>query len=83
MAHLWMYTFDGAERSRRLALVDRYTPGAVSSELADAVFTPEEEMDPDEAERVAVERRRRRYPWLKWMMKWGYPPGWVAGRGDY
>lgn len=83
MAHLWMYTFDESERHRRLGLVDRFTPGRISSDLADAVLTMEEDMSPEEVERMNLEKRRRRYPWLNWMMKWGYPPGWVAGRGTF
>lgn len=27
-------------------------------------------------------RKRRQYPWFEWMLKWGYPPGWVAGKGE-
>lgn len=82
MAHLWMYTFDEDERSRRLGLVDRFRPGKISSELADAIYAVEEDMTPDEMEHMGYEKRRRRYPWLNWMMKWGYPPGWIAGKGE-
>lgn len=82
MAHLWMYTFDEAERARRLDLVDRFRPGQISSTLADAIFAIGEDMSPDEIERIGYEKRRRRYPWLTWMMKWGYPPGWIAGKGE-
>lgn len=83
MAHLWMYTFDADERARRLSLVDRFKPGQISESLADAIYHVEEGFQTEEEiEQMAVERRRRRYPWLKWMLKWGYPPGWIAGRSE-
>ena len=33
-------------------------------------------------EEMEIKRRRRDWPWLWGMLRWGYPPGWVAGRGD-
>jgi hypothetical protein len=29
---------------------------------------------------LKVGRKRGKWPWLDWMLKWGYPPGWVAGK---
>lgn len=31
---------------------------------------------------LRVQKKRRQYPWFEWMLKWGYPPGWVAGKGE-
>jgi hypothetical protein len=80
---LQMYTFDYDEKSRRLSLVDRFRPGQVSKALLDAVFYTDDEMSGEEVEQMDAWRRRRYYPWYQWMMKWGYPPGWIAGRGEY
>jgi hypothetical protein len=76
-----MYTFDAEERERRSSLIDKYRPGYVSRELLDAVFYCDEDSPKEEVEQMEGWRRRRYYPWCQWMMKWGYPPGWIAGRG--
>lgn len=31
---------------------------------------------------MKVRRNRGDWPWLEWMLKWGYPPGWVASKGE-
>lgn len=36
-------------------------------------------MKGDERER---KRLKGEVPWFEWMRKWGYPPGWVAGKGE-
>jgi hypothetical protein len=79
---LKMYTLDTDEKARRLALVDRFRPGEVSQALLDAVFFTDEEMTSDEIQQMEGWRNRRYYPWYQWMLKWGYPPGWIAGRGE-
>jgi len=79
---LKMYTFDTDEKARRLALMDRFRPGEVSQALLDAVFYTDDEMTSDEMQQMEGWRTRRYYPWYQWMLKWGYPPGWTAGRGE-
>lgn len=81
LPYLQMYTFDADDKDRRLALLDRLRPGHVSEELLDAVFYADEESTREEVEQIEGWRRRGFNPWYQWMMKWGYPPGWVAGRG--
>jgi len=82
LPYLHMYTFDAEEKERRLSLLDRFRPGQVSSDLLDAVFYTDEDSTREEVEQVEGWRRREYFPWYQWMMKWGYPPGWVAGRGE-
>jgi hypothetical protein len=82
LPYLQMYTFDAEERERRLSLVDRFRPDHVSRALFDAVFYTDEESTREEEEQIDGWRRRGYYPWYQWMMKWGYPPGWIAGRGE-
>ena len=81
LPYLHMYTFDAEERQRQLSLLDAFRPGHVSRELLDAVFCSDEESTQEEVEQMEGWRRRRYYPWYQWMMKWGYPPGWIAGKG--
>jgi hypothetical protein len=76
------YTFDAEERERRLDLLNGFRPGYVSEELLDAIFYIDEETTREEEEQIEGWRRRGYYPWYQWMMKWGYPPGWIAGRGE-
>lgn len=75
------YTFDAEERERRLDLLNGFRPGYVSEELLDAIFYVDEETTREEEEQIEGWRRRGYYPWYQWMMKWGYPPGWIAGKG--
>lgn len=32
---------------------------------------------------MAVRKKRGDWPWFEWMLKWGYPPGWVSGKGKF
>ena len=76
----------GAEtKARRMQLLDRFQPGRVSEDLAEAVWWIQDEEDEDEEERVELEVRRRKsqWPWLLGMVRWGYPPGWIAGKGEF
>lgn len=34
----------------------------------------------EEKDRLAVMKSRRQWPWLMGMLRWGYPPGWVAAK---
>jgi hypothetical protein len=79
--YLQMYTYTSEERQRRLDLLSDYRPGYVSRDLLDALFYHDEDSTEEDIEQMEGWRRRRYYPWYQWMMKWGYPPGWVAGRG--
>lgn len=79
--YLQAYSFTEAERERRLDLLSRFRPGQVSQQLAEAVFWIGEDSTEEEVEEMTVKRRKREWPWLRWMMKWGYPSGWIAGRG--
>ncbi len=72
-----------AEKARRLDLADRFRPGWISEELAEAVWWVEDEDDDEAIEEIEAKKRRREWPWLCWMMRWGYPPGWIAGRGGF
>jgi hypothetical protein len=88
------YAFSESERARRLELVERFRPGRISDELADAVFysclyegemeeMEEGEVDwlEEEREEMKVKRVKGEWPWLWRMLRWGYPPGWVAATG--
>ena len=86
------------ERDRRLDLAERFIPGKVSRELARAAFWFEGEDDDrgrgrkletgevswEEERRVEmdIKMRRKDWPWLAGIAKWGFPPGWIAGRGE-
>ncbi|ORY32529.1 hypothetical protein BCR39DRAFT_375744 [Naematelia encephala] len=85
------YRFNEDERHRRLELVHRFEPGRVSEKLADAVFyltdqfaISDLELEDGEVSEatMAIERDKSqgRWPWLNYMLKWGYPPGWVAAK---
>jgi hypothetical protein len=78
--HLQGYTFTEDERSRRLDLLAAFRPGRVSPALRDALFWVDEDAEDEEIAQAANKKRRKDWPWLRWMMRWGYPPGWVAGR---
>ena len=69
---------------RRMQLLDRFQPGRVSEELAEAVWwiLDEEDEDEEEREEMEVKRQRCQWPWLLAMVRWGYPPGWIAGKGE-
>jgi hypothetical protein len=82
LPYLQMYTYDAEERERRLDLLNSFRPGYVSDELLDAVFYVDEESTREEEEQIEGWRRRGYFPWYQWMMKWGYPPGWIAGKGE-
>ena len=34
-------------------------------------------------EQIEVRRRRGEWPWLGGMLRWGYPPGWIASNGQF
>jgi hypothetical protein len=70
------------EKARREELLDRYQPGRISEKLAEAVWFVDDDEDEEAIEEMKVKRRRGEWPWLWGMMKWGYPPGWIAGRSD-
>ncbi|WWD17410.1 hypothetical protein CI109_101851 [Kwoniella shandongensis] len=75
------------EKSRRLELLDQYRPGVISDGLVDAICHldegilegEEEEMD-EVRRRIDTMRRRKQWEWLRGIMRWGYPPGWIAGK---
>lgn len=85
IAYLPIPSSSVAEKARQLELLDRFRPGHVSEDLAEAVWWIGDEVEDDEEEiqQIKVRRRRREWPWLWWMLKWGYPPGWLAGRGEH
>ena len=79
------YTCTLQDKKRRLALSRDFKPGVVSARLANVVFWVEdgdEEEDDEENEAIGIKRRRGEYPWLLGIARWGYPPGWIAGKGE-
>lgn len=84
--HLEGYMFTEAERTRRLVLLERFRPGRVSTALSNALFWVEDDEDiggavaAEEVQHMELKKRRKEWPWLRWMTRWGYPPGWIAGR---
>ena len=91
------YIFDSDERERRLELSRRFQPGRISVELVDALFDVDldaelrqkgihdaEDADTYEhyrREEVRVQRKQGKLDWLLRIAHWGYPPGWIAGKG--
>ena len=54
-------------------------PTTPENELEDGEVMEEEV--PEEVLEIQGLRRRRAWPWLIGMSRWGYPPGWVASKG--
>ncbi|WVQ99293.1 hypothetical protein IAU59_006425 [Kwoniella sp. CBS 9459] len=58
-------------------------PDGIGNESSDEGVEGVEEEGPSvrqERELADVKRRRKRWDWYEGMMRWGYPPGWVAGK---
>lgn len=86
------------DKERRLKLARRFTKaGQPSEQLLDAVFWVEPDVEgifedgEDETERyrraedrlrLRVQRNKKEMPWYIWIIKWGYPPGWIASKGE-
>ncbi|KAK8864293.1 hypothetical protein IAR55_001539 [Kwoniella newhampshirensis] len=74
------------EKQRRLKLLDRFRPGRISEDLKDAVcevgLVEEDGGELDDADLLVnqVMRRREQWDWVKGIARWGYPPGWIAGK---
>ncbi|WVF71584.1 hypothetical protein IAT40_006392 [Kwoniella sp. CBS 6097] len=58
---------------------DKYSDNA-SAGIENLAQGEQEQLIRLEMEKVEVKRRRKRWDWYEGMMRWGYPPGWVAGR---
>lgn len=65
-----------AERAKRLALAQAFTPGRVSLALADALTCHVSKQNQLEI------KRDRDWPWIYDMLDWGYPSGWVSTKGE-
>ncbi|RXK40126.1 hypothetical protein M231_02583 [Tremella mesenterica] len=86
LAFLDTYRSTPSSRIRRLSLSERFKPGEISTDLADALFYPDEdEEDELDVRALALRRaerkimkRRKKWPWLERIAFWGYPPGWTA-----
>lgn len=97
--YLDAYVCTPDDRKRRLKRATQLRPNNPSSKLLDAVFfvepvdedevvnrrdlTPEQSRRFEEEAFVNVRRRRGEMPWFEQMMRWGYPPGWIAQRGAF
>jgi hypothetical protein len=97
--YLDSYVCTSDDRKRRLKRASQLRPNNLSSKLLDAIFfvepaDPDEVVDrngltPEQYRRfkedayVNVRRRRGEMPWFEQMMRWGYPPGWIAQRGEF
>ncbi|WVQ67805.1 uncharacterized protein L199_006010 [Kwoniella botswanensis] len=78
------------ERLRRLELLDQFglPTGTLSEVLQGAIcfIPPDDDIYGDVQgeegylirEKMEVKRRRKRWDWYDGMMRWGYPPGWIA-----
>lgn len=51
-----------------------------ATEMEDGEVDEEIQARQEEKDRLAVLKRRGQWPWLIGMLKWGYPPGWVAAK---
>nr|XP_018263176.1 uncharacterized protein I303_04669 [Kwoniella dejecticola CBS 10117]OBR85334.1 hypothetical protein I303_04669 [Kwoniella dejecticola CBS 10117] len=76
------------EKDRRLELVDKFQAGRISQELEDAICHFDEDAIEDDSQmdlirqQIEVKRRRKRWDWYDRIMRWGYPPGWIAVKGE-
>lgn len=71
------------DQTRSLELLDRFQPGVVSDDLHRALFARDDD-DPEDMEMDdEFTATRQDYPWFEGMLKWGYPPGWIASKGGF